>query len=531
MLKRVPMKTFNSTIRRIKILILESLIRYFPGLVRALVSRAATDDSPAETARHALSFSRDPILTLNFFSSQSGYSWYTLWVAINKIASENDPAWSVLHDSRSVVSSRELRFCIELKGLIVSKPSGFVDFQRLFDEYSLISESSVQKVTPIVGLLSTLVVTKAPVNKVRSMLECLKTSIYSLTEFQQIKFLTRLADQGQCDEFEWWETHRKKPMSDAGFLKVSLLRSSLFSSEGDSFSRLEQAFMSLPYRLSETYRDEIKPLYDGVPESQNLLSARFHLELKSNLKKMIADAISEGRSLSYLRLGDGECYGFADQKLVDEKGEIRQEEHWWGEQLDSHLRHKLQSGFFASLSTANILGVPTVLRLIKDFNLEYRKDYSTNSLMARILCVMKGAAAHIHDKTIVEDQSNLFLFDSEFIDRIFLEAEKVCVISGLRSDLVHQWAPNVDKLECVEIPTHRLLRAGTLGSKTDGILPHVYENYMDSIRALSGSKVVFLVSAGFIGKIFVAEAARNGSVALDVGQMLVSAVEKKRAVG
>jgi hypothetical protein len=39
--------------------------------------------------------------------------------------------------------------------------------------------------------------------------------------------------------------------------------------------------------------------------------------------------------------------------------------------------------------------------------------------------------------------------------------------------------------------------------------------------------VVFLISAGFIGKIFNAEAANCGAVALDVGQSLVSAVRSK----
>ncbi len=529
--KRVLMKNFKSAIRNLKIFVLEGLFRYFPGLVRAIVSRDAAGVNQVEIVQHVLSFSRDPILTLNFFVNQSGYPWPTLWVAINKIASEGEGVWSVLHNARSSISSRELRLCIEVKEYITSKSGEAINFSVLLDEYSSILKKTPVKPETIAGLLSTLVVTQAPIEDVKPMLDRLGLSLFSLTEFQQIKFLSRLADQGEREKFEWWESRRRNPLSDAGALKVSLLRANLSDSEDAIFAELDCRFMSLPFNLAERYRDEVRSLYDEVSQPRNLLAARFDAERKAWLRKMIIKAISEGNKLSYLRLGDGECYGLADQILVDERGEVRQEEHWWGEQLAVSLRRELQSRFRGAVAESTILGVPTVLRLIRDFNLSNHKDYPVNSLMARILCVMKGSAAYFSERVIVEDQSNLFLFDREFIDQIFREAEKVCVVSGVRADLIKQWAPDQSKLQCIEVPTHRLLREGAVGSSTEGILPYVYEHYVESIAALAGPKVVFLVSAGFIGKIFIAEAARNGSVALDVGQMLVSAVGQKRVKG
>ena len=200
---------------------------------------------------------------------------------------------------------------------------------------------------------------------------------------------------------------------------------------------------------------------------------------------------------------------------------LRQERHWWGTNLSPESRREIQEGFLASLEKADVLGVPTSTRLVKDFNLIKSDSYPANSIISRILCVMKGMEGFLNGKTIIEGQSNLFLFDSDFCESLFSEAEKVCVISGVNKELVASWAPDPGKLECIEIPTHRLLREGSVGSSTAGILPEVYKEYLEQVSRIAAPGVVFLVSAGFIGKMFIAEAARSGAVALDIGQSLV----------
>src|SRR5690606_3018727 len=127
-------------------------------------------------------------------------------------------------------------------------------------------------------------------------------------------------------------------------------------------------------------------------------------------------------------------------------------------ELSEPLRQELQAQFKASLAYANLLGVPSVLRLIRDFNLSKRDEYPSNSLMARLLCVMRGAEPYLHSKIIVEDQSNLFLFDANFVSEIFRSARKVYVVSGLDSNQVKRWSPDNGTFEHIEVPTHRLLR-------------------------------------------------------------------------
>lgn len=506
-----------------KLSIVNGIIRFFPGFVKAIVSRDQAGVDQISVVQHALSYSRDPVITINFFSTQPGYSCATIWAAIINSSSDITGVWSSLYRSRDLIQCKELRLRVEIKGQL-NRPSGDnIDFPSLLNEYAIVSIHS-DKPRTLANSLATLIVAKGPVEDVDGMLDQIGLDPFSLTEFQQIRFLSRLERSGEIEKFKYWESRLASSMSRAGRLKVSLLRSGLFENGVSSFEELQRGFSSLTFRVSEIFKEEISPLYSDIPASKDYLAARFDTKQKSQLRDTLIGAVEAGESLSYLRLGDGECYGFADQVSVDERGEARQEQHWWGEELELSLRHELQVRFRDSVNQATIVGVPTVLRLIKDFNLTNREDYPVNSLISRIICVMRGAAPYLEGKVIVEDQSNLFLFNQEFIDQIFSVAKKVCVVSGVRTALVRRWAPDESKLHCIEVPTHRLLREEAVGSTTDGVLPRVYEHFLKSISLHSGPGVVVLVSAGFIGKIFVAEAAKNGAVALDMGQTLVAAV-------
>lgn len=524
-MKFLPMNLVKGGLRKIKLIILSSIFQYFPGLVQAVVTRHLENVDQVGIIYHALSYSRNPVITLNFFSNHSEYPFATIWAAVKKVSTNEKAIWQGLFRERASLLNEELRLCIEVQEYLIGGSVKGVDFSTLASEYSAVVSRSVQPST-LGGMLATLLVASAPIGDVVRLLDKIGSAPSLLTEFQKIKFFARLERQGERDQFEFWQDRLASSFSKAGWLKVSLLNAGLFEIGANHFAQLEKDFFSLPFRVSQKYRDDINPLYTRIPHSKNFMAARLDAGQKRQLRSFVINAIEEGGRLSYLRLGDGECYGFTDQVNVNEFGELRQEEHWWGEHLDASLRHELQSRFRESVAASTILGVPTVLRLIRDFNLSFKEDYPVNSLLARIMCVMKESASYYEEKIIVEDQSNLFLFDQSFIEQIFSAAKKVCVVSGVNANLVARWVPDRTKLHCIEVPTHRLLREGNVGTTTQGILPHVYKRYLESIKIHAGPNVVFLVSAGFIGKIFVAEAAKHGSVALDVGQTLVSLAEK-----
>ncbi|WP_147273072.1 hypothetical protein [Billgrantia montanilacus] len=522
-MKWTSIKLIRKAIVKFKIAIVYAVIRYFPSFARAIVAREKKNLNEVSIAHHALLYSTDPVVTLNFFSQEMAFSRSVLWYSIVSVADAHTGWLTKLYNAHELVLDRELRLRILLKMYAFKEIEFSLDFSFLLGEYfSIICTSD--KPSTLTSALSTLVVAKAPVEEVDSLLKEIGVLPTSLTEFQKVKFLTRLAQANEKNKFDYWKNKLEKSLSSPAVLKLSLLSASISYTNKISFSELEHQFLSLPYHISKKYKNDILYLYKEIPSSKNFLELRFSSDKRSQLSEFIVDAVGKNISLSYMRLGDGECYGMADQIHVDEQGVTRQELHWWGQYLDIALREELQNSFLHAVERADILGVPTVLRLIRDFNLVKRDAYPCNSLISRIFCVMKGASPFFENKVIVEDQSNLFLFDDDFINDIFRVANKVCVVSGVDTKLIERWAPDSEKLTCIEIPTHRLLRDGDIGSSVDGILPHVYKKYIDSIAFHAGPGVVFLVSAGFIGKIFIAEAASNGAVALDFGQALVSAV-------
>lgn len=518
----------GNALRRANIAVKEAIVnavsRYFPGLVRVLVAKSKAAQEDVRILAHAITFSREPVLSLNFFSEDGGFKTAVIWRALVLLEEAEPNVFLQLLRNRSSIHSDEIRLRLELRQVLRNEPIlDEVVFDRLLEPYLTVVRLADEP-KGLASMFAAVVIAKAPVQRIEYMLSRLSTDTSALTEFQKIKLLSRLADSGLRDSFMNWSSKFTPGMSEAGKLKASLMRADLFGHGTDSFRVLEEQFTSLPFDVARQYSQYVRPAYDRIPVDKNFLAARFDNECIGTLRNSILHSVISGKALSYIRLGDGECYGLADNNLVDEKGVNRQELHWWGEQLEGRLRSELHRQFKSSIESADILGVPTVLRLIRDFNLARTDGYPPNTIISRILCVMQGVSPYLRDRTVVEDQSNLYLFDREFINALFKNAKKVCVISGVDAKLVAELAPANEKLTTIEIPTHRLLRGGNVGSSVDGILPHVYKRYLKEISSLSGPGVVFLVSAGFIGKIFVAEAAKGGAVALDVGQSLVSAV-------
>ncbi|WP_139229625.1 GT-D fold domain-containing protein [Marinobacter gudaonensis] len=514
---------YRNLVTKIKLAILKLIVAYFPGLVRAIESRASSDISHVRVIEHSLLYSRQPIHTLNFLMGESGYPLKYFWVVIDRFSSEQSDIWKSLCDECSLVHSKEMLLYIKLKDCLNRKVSFDVNCNLLIEQYLSLKNDDVYRSNKIVGLLSTVVLLNAPLNDVEEMLGLFGGSIKNLTEFQKLKFLSRFRDI-DFPMFESWYQKLKRDFSHAGLIKVALIRASLAPCQADIYRELEDGFLSLPHSISHIYRKELKPGFDALSDEKNYINAKFDQKKIRKVQKIVVDRLRSRSPLSYIRLGDGECYGFVDYQNVDERGEVRQEKHWWGTELDAPIRSKLKEEFLSAVKKSDILGVPTVLRLIKDFNIEFKGEYPTNSLLARLVCVMKSVGPFLPNKIVVEDQSNLYLFNDTFMEHLFRSADKIVVISGIKSEFVRRWASNDPKLICVEIPTHRLLRDGVIGSNIDGILPFEYERYFNIISKNAAPGVLFLVSAGFIGKSFVSKAAEHGAVALDIGQALATEI-------
>jgi hypothetical protein len=512
---------------KLKIVTKKTLIflisKTMPGVAHSLAKKKKSGNE-LDLMRCALSFSRDPVLTINYILLNIAFSERALWGAITNLDERRDPAYDFIMKNRALIDSAELRIKCDIKQLL-SRPGNvsLEIFCSLVEEYECLNPMGSGR-NLLLGLLVDLCTAKLEICEVRNALQRLGVAQDSLKESQKIKLLSRFTWGGDIELFKVLYRCFYPTLSELGKLKVDLVHNSLICESEKPVSYYEKRFADLPYQISANYVSAIAPLYEVIAESNDYRDIRFRKSRLRELRCHILDLIAEGKPCAYIRLGDGECYGFEDNSYVDAQGVARQELHWWGELLAPAHREQLRSEFVSALRSANILGVPTVLRLIKDCKLHCRDDYPVNGLISRLCCVMSGAAPFLSNRKIVEDQSNLYLFDADFLVALFNAAERVCVISGLKSELVTLWAPEAKKLTCIEIPTHRLLRNEHVGATSKNILPHVYQEYVNQIKSIAGPGIVFLVSAGFIGKIFVSAAAEQGAVALDVGQYLVTAV-------
>lgn len=474
---------------------------------------------------HAIEYSRDPIATLNYFSETLSYSEKKLWMALSKLNELRSPVFDCLLESPDSVLCQSIRIRLRAKFLIINpcEDKGFLD--RLSDDYND-AKSKCLDLRVLTNIVVGAIVAKAPVAVVEEYLSRLGVDISRLTESQLIKLLSRCVDAKETLLFY----HYKNSfgcMTPAAALKANQMQCELEGRGLESLKSIESSFLRLNFWVAKQYQAQIQASFDAIPFGYNYSHARFDPGAISYIRSYIVSRVVRGESLCYIRLGDGESYGLVDNEYVNIDGEARQELHWWGLRLDAQLRQSLQEKFKDAVARADILGVPTVLRLVRDFNLVKADRYPVNSLIARVFCVMRGVTPYLDKKIIVEDQSNLFLFDYDFLVKLFRVAKKVVIVSGVRSDLIKAWAPGIGSYQCIEIPTHRLLRKGKLGTSFEVTLPLVYSDYVSEIAAQAEPGVVFLISAGFVGKIFIAEAAKHGAVALDIGQALVSQVMAK----
>lgn len=477
---------------------------------------------------HAIRTSKEPVDTVNYMYNSLELSERDLWFALMDLKGMACQNFKTISDLANQVESKDIRLRLILDNALSTNAILSSDeIDGLIHQYQKVLNDLKSKQS-IRSMLVTLVLLKVPLPYISEKLKKISFDPASLTESQKIKFMSRIKSEDNKDQFKVWES-RLRIDSDQANVKLKQIKGELFGGGNEVFKEIEKDFVDLNFNISNIYKNELKPVFDLITDRENLIWIQYDSGAVKKFKNLLIERVREKKPTCYIRIGDGESYAFPDGLHVDKEGVLRQERHWWGREISDRDREKIQGQFLTALSSADILGVPTITRLVKDFNLEKKDSYTINSGISRNICVMKAMSDFLSHKTIVDCQSNLFLFDREFCISLFKVAEKVCVVSGVNESLVEKWAPDVSKLECIEVPTHRLLLDDVAGASVGGILPEVYEVYLEKIAQLAAPGVIFLVSAGFVGKIFISEAARGGGVGLDMGQSLVSAVRNHGA--
>jgi hypothetical protein len=268
----------------------------------------------------------------------------------------------------------------------------------------------------------------------------------------------------------------------------------------------------------------VEPLLALPQDERNLMNVRFSPAEREALLKQVQASVLQRQPLSLIRLGDGESYPYPVPPIaginatVFENDDRSQERHWWGSAPSSAIRDDIKTRVRQAVARCDILGVPSVYRVIRDLPLpdeQYGKNRSQRSLM-RVIGAL-GSLIPFNEKTFTEERCHRTAITAPFLVELAGMSARVVLVSC--------WPELQSSFQVARVVDTILIPAqfNLLERASDSRMPPLFETYPDVIervRAASHPGTLVLVGAGIIGKILVDEARQCGAVALDVGSLL-----------
>lgn len=284
----------------------------------------------------------------------------------------------------------------------------------------------------------------------------------------------------------------------------------------------EKAFSSsAPRRLAQEFGEHVQPTYDLLRTRMRFMGTRTNPYEAQAFLALIRAALENRTPFSFIRLSDGEGYLFPEGKFFDDKDARNRERHWWGVELSDDMRTRIVQNARHALSEADVVGIPSVYRFIRDHS--DRSTSLTQTIQGRgLLQVLGGVFEAVSPATVIaEDKINVSVFsDIAPLLALAKAARKVIVVGSVHVDHLPQALLKAQKVETLVIPTHHRTSLNDRYHAGAAPLPTVYGELLDKLDAMSGPGDLVLVAGGVIGKTFVGRARQAGAVALDIGSVL-----------
>jgi len=363
-------------------------------------------------------------------------------------------------------------------------------------------------------------------------IEALKSAGY-LNTSERVKFhiLRRCLE---LSEFDYFNRIRGELINDEVLNKKLTLLLGHYSKTNKT-KDVENVFNQLNGDYFCDYFQKLIRFWHDLPEVRNYIELRSDLDKQSLLKSMIENRLSASQSFSFIRLSDGEAYWLSDDKLFNE----RQERHWWGKVLPEELRSEIKKdfNFYIRNSSVDMVGFPTCHKFVhyvgyKNTGFNTESELGTNVLNR--LAFMVNAVPQIleyksfQNAIVCEDQINNYLFDLDYFFQLAKHAKRLVLVSGYNEQALQNALKELNlTVHIIEIPTHNLLRMRNDTVDSNITLPYLYKDVLHTLQSIVLPGDLCLISAGFIGKMFIAECANRGAVAIDVGQTLGRIINEK----
>ncbi|WP_131798210.1 hypothetical protein [Devosia elaeis] len=293
------------------------------------------------------------------------------------------------------------------------------------------------------------------------------------------------------------------------------------ASPGWTHERAEELFGKLaPGGAAREFREIAVPFYDRFRSNMVLMEIRTdRLQVTSALDH-IRQCLNEGKPFSFVRLSDGEGYLFPGHPHFSADDSRNRERHWWDTELPRDLSARIIERAQKAIAAADILGIPSVYRFIRDTSDTTRA--LSQSLQGRgLLQVLAGLPPLLSkDVRLSEDKMNVSLFsDLQTVLDLASNARRAFLVGSVKREHLPAPLSALATLSTVTIPTHARTASNERYIPNTTALPFVYETILGALDDVGPGDLV-LVAGGIVGKIMLGHASMRGAVALDIGSVI-----------
>lgn len=372
-------------------------------------------------------------------------------------------------------------------------------------------------------LLLTLVLRDSDVDRFIKFWGTIEVSFEDFSANKKIELLRWLwrmhSSHGQCNKLY---VELKKRLNKFEMLKFQNFE--FFEGKaGDYNHNYAQAeFVKLaPRGVVKEFLAHVAPVYARFDDQMKFMEIRIDHGQRQLLLDLIAENLRLRKSYALIRLSDGEGYIFAENKIFRKTDALNRERHWWGCELNETLRSQIRDACFHALSLADVLGVPSNYRFIRDCSEKSRLISQTIQGRGLLEVLSNLDSVVTQDMLITEDKVNVALFtDFEVIRRLSRIAVKTVLVSSASQSSLSPLFESIENLEVIAIPTHHKTNLNDAYIQSNTPLPFVYEGVLERLTEVVVPGTLALVAGGIVGKIMIGHCKALGAVSLDIGHTL-----------
>ncbi len=262
---------------------------------------------------------------------------------------------------------------------------------------------------------------------------------------------------------------------------------------------------------------------------KSLLFTRINPLEALSVAQVIVDSIQAEEPLSLVRLGDGEgnALTYKDEfQHLESTDWSDVQKFWWGKEhikASSKEKENITKNLQNAIVNSNILGIPDFCRLIFSTatnQSQIQRPY--NRIYRGILAIYDHLVEESFDVNENTITSSLINYDLEYwglYDYIFKSINECCYISchsNLDVFLENRYGVRTRKKYILppEFKSRKLIG----NENTETHFPQIYNEIRSNLEVAYKGEM-FLVAAGFLGKVYCSLISQRGGIALDIGSL------------